>query len=189
VADLVYALPNDAIAADRPHAIDAALRELRTLSLHGSANMIVIREALARLMARHDLVPPVLFELARTQFTSLERAVACSSAGAIRMHALDIEQSLLDIARLYRGRGSVELDVVDLNARRLLVAAQAGDRSTAGSAAALAHAGALRSREAVGERVLRMAAAVDATPRSALKQMIESATDLLTATRAQRGSE
>jgi hypothetical protein len=97
---------------------------------------------------------------------------------------------LLDIARLYRGRGSVELDVVDLNARRLLVAAQAGDRSTAGSAAALAHAGAMRSREAVGERVLRMAGAVDAAaPSSGLKLMIESATDLLTATRAQRESE
>ena len=106
------------------------------------------------------------------------------------MHALDMEQTLLDIARLYRGRGSVELDFVGLNARRLLTAARAGDRSAAGSAAALAHAGALRNREAVGERVLRMAAALDAAaPRRGLKQMVEAATDLLTATRAQRGSE
>jgi hypothetical protein len=48
----------------------------------------------------------------------------------------------------------------------------------------------LRSREAVDERVVRTAAAVDAAaPRSGLKQMVDAATDLLTATRAQRGSE
>lgn len=189
VADLVYALPNDAIAAHRPLAVDAALRELRTMSLHGSANMIVIRDALAVLTARHDPVPPVLFRLARKQLTSLERAVARSRANGVRMHALDMEQTLLDIARLYRGRGSVDLDFVELNARRLLAAAQAGNRSTAGSAAALAHASAVRNKEAVGERVLRMAAAADAaTPSSGLKQIIEAATDLLAATRAQRAS-
>jgi hypothetical protein len=37
---------------------------------------------------------------------------------------------------------------------------------------------------------VRTAAAVDAAaPRSGLKQMVDAATDLLTATRAQRGSE
>ena len=145
VVDIVYALPNDAIEAPRPGELNAALKELRAIGLRGSGDVSLVRSSLAKLAGRGDPIPSVLMKLGRAQLDALGRALTRSEVAKSRMSALDLEQTMLDVARLYRGRGSVEFEVIDFYARRMLVAAQSGDRSTAGTAAALAHGVALRN--------------------------------------------
>jgi hypothetical protein len=177
--DIVYALPNDAIHSARPHELDVALRELQAISLEGSGSMNVVRNSFARLADRGDRIPSPLMKLGRIQLGALDRALTGSANAKARMNAMDMEQTMLDVARLYRGRGSVELDVIDLYARRMVAAAQSGDRATAGTAAALAHGVALRNATRIGSRVMKGAAAADAAAdRGSMAVMIKAASKL-----------
>ena len=177
--DIVYALPNDAIDSARPNELDVALRELRTISLHGSGSLDVVRNSFAKLADRGDGIPSALMKLGRAQLGALDPALTGSERAKARMNALDLEQTLLDVSRLYRGGDSVELDVIDHHARRILAAARSGDRATAGTAAALAHGVALRNATTIGSRVMKGASAADAAAnRGSMAVMIKAATKL-----------
>lgn len=53
------------------------------------------------------------------------------------MAALDLEHTVLDLARLYQTERPVDLDLLDLHARRMLAAVDADDLVAASTAAAL----------------------------------------------------
>jgi len=178
VVDIVYALPNDAIEASRPGELNAALKELRAIGLRGSGDMSVVRNSLAKLAGRGDPIPSVLMKLGRAQLDALGRALTRSEVAKSRMSALDLEQTMLDVARLYRGRSSVELEVIDFYARRMLVAAQSGDRLTAGTAAALAHGVALRNVTTIQDKVMKATAAADSAADGSMAAMARAATEL-----------
>ena len=179
IVDIVYALPNDAIDASRPGELNAALNELRAMSLRGTGDMNVVRNSVAKLAGRGDPIPSVLTKLGRTQLGALDRAITGSEEAKVRMSALDLEQTMLDVARLYRGRSSVELELIDLYARRMLAAIQSGDRATAGTAAALAHGVALRNVTTIQDKVMKASATADsAADRGSYSAMTRAANRL-----------
>ncbi len=136
--DIVYALPNDAIDASRPTELGTMFDELRVLSLHGRGNVAALRHAYERFVARGDAVPAILIELASDQLASLEQALGRADRHESRATAMDLERTVLDIARLYRTDVPVDLEVLDLLARRMVAAVAAGDPVAAATAAALA---------------------------------------------------
>ena len=138
----------------------------------------MVRNSLAKLARRGDPIPSVLMKLGRAQLDALSRAVTRSKETKSRMSALDLEQTMLDVARLYRGRSSVELEVIDLYARRMLVAAQSGDRSAAGTAAALAHGVALRNVTTIQDKVMKATAAADSAADGSMAAIARAATEL-----------
>ena len=178
IVDIVYALPNDAIDASRRGELNAALNELRAMSFSGSGDMNVVRNSLAKLAGRGDPIPSVLMKLGRTQLGVLDRGITGSEEAKVRMSALDLEQTMLDVARLYRGRSSVELELIDLYARRMLAAVRSGDRSTAGTAAALAHGVSLRNATTIQSKVMKASAAADSAADGSMAAMAKAATKL-----------
>lgn len=135
--DIVYALPNDAIGAPAPRQLGEALSELRGISTKGAGNIDKVRDALDTFAGGGDPLPEVLVELAAEQVSSLEEALGASDAEEARMAALDLEHTVLDLARLYQTERPVDLDLLDLHARRMLAAVDADDLVAASTAAAL----------------------------------------------------
>lgn len=138
----------------------------------------MVRNSLVKLAGRGDPIPSVLMKLGRTQLLPLDRALGGSENAKARMNALDLEQTMLDIARLYRGRSSVELELIDFYARRMLAAAESGDRATAGTAVALAHGVALRNVTTIQDKVMKASAAADSAADDGMSAMIRAATKL-----------
>ena len=150
--DLVYALPNDAITAPLPAELDAALEGLRAVDgVDGAA----VRRALESDAGTADPVPVPLLDLAAEQLDVLDASPEAA-------HALEV--TVLDLAHLYETGRPVDLDLLDLQARRMLAAVEAGDRAAAGVAAAVAGEVVARSATvdaAVGEALVAAGAAVD----------------------------
>ena len=78
------------------------------------------------------------------------------------MAALDLEHTVLDLARLYESERPIDLDVLDLHARRMLAAVAAEDMVAASTAAALAKGVAERNATSVGSEAADAAVAADA---------------------------
>ena len=160
--DIVYALPNDAIDKPLPRPLHLLLEKLREIGASGRGDSSPIRSALERFATRGDAVPPILVSLAREQLRALEDELVRSKEEAIRLAALDMEQTALDIVRLYESKQPVDLQVLDLQARRIEAATGAGDRAAADTAAAIARGVSERSAAILPPGVSRAAAATDA---------------------------
>jgi hypothetical protein len=164
--DIVYALPNDAIDAPRPAELQSLLDGLRTLSMRGNGEGGGLRPALETFIARGDAVPAILIRRAGAQLDELGRLMSRGDRSQIRTSAMDLEQTVLDIARLYRADPTVDLEVLDLLARRMLVAAHADDQVAAATAAALAKGVADRNSNSLTAPAAEAAAAADAAAKS-----------------------
>jgi hypothetical protein len=103
-----------------------------------------------------------LVELAAEQVSSLEEALGVSDAEEARMAALDLEHTLLDLARLYQTERPIDLDLLDLHARRMLAAVDADDLVAASTAAALARGVAERNITTLSNEAGDAAAGADA---------------------------
>ncbi len=160
--DIVYALPNDAIDASRPAELGTMFDQLRTLSLRGRGRVDALRHALEGFVARGDPVPAILIELASGQLASLDQALGRADRQESRATAMDLERTVLDIARLYRTDVPVDLEVLDLLARRMVAAADAGDPVAAATAAALARGVVERNVTTFTSGVMDSAVAADA---------------------------
>jgi hypothetical protein len=96
-----------------------------------------------------------------------------------RLAALDLEQTVLDIIRLYRTERPVDLDVLDMLARRIDAAVNGGDRAGAATAAAMAWGVSERSAQILPARIERAAAAVnDAADKKGLTHILRAASRL-----------
>ena len=160
--DIVYALPNDAIGAPVPRQLGDMLSELRGVGTKGAGNVDKIQEAFDTFAGGGDPVPEILVELAAEQLSSLEEALGASDAEEARMAALDLEHTVLDLARLYQTQRPVDLDLLDLHARRMLAAVDAGDLVAASTAAALARGVAERNITTLSSEAGDAAAGADA---------------------------
>jgi hypothetical protein len=160
--DIVYALPNDALDAPRPDELGAMLDALREISITGSGEAGSLRGALASYRARGDAVPDVLLRLARARLDALAAALGRGYGARARMVALDLEQTVLDLARLYRARRPVDLEVLDFQARRMAAAAEAGDAVAAATTAAIASGVSERNATRLPTRARCAAKAADA---------------------------
>ena len=159
---LVYALPNDAIDAPLPGELGVMLDGLQGISTNGSGHLASVREALSTFEERGDAVPTSLERLAHKRLGALDEALVGRSKDVVRVAALDLEQTVLDVVRLYRTEWPVDLDVLDLCARLALAATDAGDRATAATAAAIAKGVSERSTTILSHQTERAAAAFDA---------------------------
>ena len=160
--DIVYALPNDGIGAPVPEELTRMLDEVRRITTEGAGNIDRLVEALDGFTSRGDAVPEVLLELAAEQLDALDEALAGSDREEARMAALDLEHTTLDLVRLYQAERSVDLDVLDLHARRMLAAVAAEDLVAASTAAALAKGVANRNATTLAAEAAEAAAAADA---------------------------
>lgn len=160
--DIVYALPNDAIGAPVPRQLGDMLSELRGVGTKGAGNVDKIQEAFDTFAGGGDPVPEILVELAAEQLSSLEEALGASDAEEARMAALDLEHTVLDLARLYQTQRPVDLDLLDLHARRMLAAVDADDLVAASTAAALARGVAERNITTLSGEAADAAAGADA---------------------------
>jgi hypothetical protein len=138
--DLVYALPNDAIDAPAPVTLTSMRDELRSISVDGSGDLVGVAHAFGEYRPTDDPVPPVLLDLAATQLDALDRAEAAGDPDEMRASALDVELTVLDLLRLYDADQPADVDRLDLEARRLLLAVDAEDDAAAATAVAIARA-------------------------------------------------
>jgi hypothetical protein len=138
--DLVYALPNDAIDAPAPVTLTSMRDELRSISVDGSGDLVGVAHAFGEYRSTEDPVPPVLLDLAATQLDALDRAEAAGDPDEMRASALDVELTVLDLLRLYDANQPADVDRLDLEARRLLLAVDAEDDAAAATAVAIARA-------------------------------------------------
>jgi hypothetical protein len=159
--DIVYALPNDAINAPLPRELKALLDEVRAMTAQGQGVTAPIAGALNAFVQRGDPVPPILVRLARRQFGALDHALTGREENEARLAALDLEQTVLDMVRLYQTERPVDLDILDLYVRRIDAAVDDGDRAAAATAAAMAWGVSERSSTILPGKVERAAAAVD----------------------------
>lgn len=177
--DIVYALPNDAVGSPAPPEIGRMLTELRAISTEGAGGVDRVREALDAFTSRGDAVPEVLVELAGELLDSLDEALGSSDREEARMAALDLEHTVLDLARLYQTGRPIDLDVLDLHARRMLAAAAAEDMVAASTAAALAKGVAERNATSLGDGAAEAAVAADgAAEEEDLAAIAEAASEL-----------
>lgn len=160
--DIVYALPNDAIGAPAPRELGDVLSELRGISTKGVGNFDKVHEDFDTFAGGGDSLPEVLVELAAEQLDSLSEALGASDSEEARMAALDLEHTVLDLARLYQTERPVDLDLLDLHARRMLAAADAEDLVAAATAAAIARGVAERNTGTLSSEAADGAAAADA---------------------------
>jgi hypothetical protein len=160
--DIVYALPNDAIGAPAPRQLGEALSELRGISTKGAGNFDKVQEAFDTFAGGGDPVPEILVELAAEQLDLLDEALGASDSEEARMAALDLEHTVLDLARLYQTERPVDLDLLDLYARRMLAAVDADDLVAASTAAALARGVAERNITTLSSEAGDAAAGADA---------------------------
>jgi hypothetical protein len=158
---IVYALPNDAINAPVPIELSALLDEVRAMTVRGQGITARIAGALNAFVQRRDPVPPILVRLARRQLGALDQPLSGRQENEARLAALDLEQTVLDLVRLYQTERPVDLDVLDLYVRRIDAAVDAGDRAAAATAAAMAWGVSERSSTILPGKVERAAAAVD----------------------------
>ena len=147
--EIVYALPNDAIDARVPNELTDIMVSLGEISVAGSNIATELGRSLDSFVARDDAVPPVLIDLAYKQMDALDKQTARADSVGIRMTALDLEQTVLDIARLYRTERLVDLDAIDMHARRMIAAADSRDKAGAATAAAIANGIADRNPDTV----------------------------------------
>jgi hypothetical protein len=159
--DIVYALPNDAVGSAVSEELGRMLAELRAISTEGAGAIDKVREALDAFTSQDDPVPDVLVELAGEQLASLDEALGSSDREEARMAALDLEHTVLDLVRLYETERPVDLDVLDLHARRMLAAVTAEDMVAASTAAALAKGVAERNATSLGSKAAEAAVAAD----------------------------
>lgn len=159
--DIVYALPNDGINAPLPKELGEALSELRIISTEGAGNFDKVHEAFDTFAARGDALPKVFVDLAAEQLDSLDEALGSSDREEARMAALDLEHTVLDLARLYQTERPVDLYLLDLHARRMLAAVDAEDLVGASTAAALAKGVAERNATSLASEASEAAAAAD----------------------------
>jgi hypothetical protein len=159
--DIVYALPNDAVGSAVSEELGRMLAELRAISTEGAGAIDKVREALDAFTSQDDPVPDVLVELAGEQLASLDEALGSSDREEARMAALDLEHTVLDLVRLYETERPVDLDVLDLHARRMLAAVTAEDMAAASTAAALAKGVAERNATSLGSKAAEAAVAAD----------------------------
>lgn len=159
--DIVYALPNDAIDAPLPRELRDLRDEVRPLTVRGQGVSAPIADALSTFVQRGDAVPPILVGMARRQLRALDQALSVRKESEARRAALDLEQTVLDMFRLYRTKRPVDLDVLDLYVRRMVAAVDDGDRTAAATAAAMAWGVSERSAPVLPRKVERAAAAVD----------------------------
>jgi hypothetical protein len=177
--EIVYAVPTDAIDAPLPRDLSVMLTELRGLRTKGVGGIDKLRGALEGFAARDDPVPSSLVDLAGEQLDALDEALGGDEPAEARMAALDLELTVLDLARLYRTERPVDLDVLDLHARRMLAAGDADDLVGASSAAALARGVADRNIGTLPSEVAEAAAAADAAAEDEdLAAVVEAATGL-----------
>jgi hypothetical protein len=160
--DIVYALPNDAIGGPVPGELGRMLTDLRAISTEGTGGIAKLREAFDGFTSGGDAVPEILVDLAGEQLDSLEEAMGSSDREEARMAALDLEHTVLDLARLYQTKRPVDLDLLDLHARRMLAAADAEDLVAASTAAALARGVAERNITTLSSEAGDAAAVADA---------------------------
>jgi hypothetical protein len=103
-----------------------------------------------------------LVELAAEQVSSLEEALVASDSDEARMAALDLEHTVLDLARLYQTERPIDLDLLDLHARRMLAAVDADNVVAASTAAALARGVAERNITTLSSEAADAASGADA---------------------------
>lgn len=160
--DIVYALPNDAISAPASRELGEVLSELRVISTRGAGNFDKVHQDFDTFTGRGDPLPEVLVELAAEQLDSLNEALGASDSEEARMAALDLEHTVLDLARLYQTERPVDLDLLDLHARRMLAAVDAKDLVAAATATALARGVAERNTATLSSEAADAATAADA---------------------------
>jgi hypothetical protein len=182
--DIVYALPNDAINAPLPRELRVLLDEVRSMTVRGQGVTAPIADALNAFVQRRDAVPPILVQLARRQLGPLDQALNERKESEARLAALDLEQTVLDMFRLYGTERPVDLDVLDLFVRRIDAAVDEGDRAAAATAAAMAWGVSERSAKILPGKVERAAAAVDeAADKGELTDILQAAARLRAAIR------
>jgi hypothetical protein len=159
--DIIYALPNDAIGAPVPKELVRLLTDLRAISTGGAGAFDKVREALDGFTSRGDPVPGVLVQLAAEQLDALDEALGASDSEEARMAAFDLEHTVLDLARLYQTERPVDLDLLDLHARRMLAAVDAEDLVGASTAAALAKGVAERNATSLASEASEASSAAD----------------------------
>jgi hypothetical protein len=179
--DIVYALPNDGINAPLPKELGQALSELRVISTKGAGNFDKVRETFDTFAAGGDALPEILVDLAAEQLDSLDEALGSSDREEARMAALDLEHTVLDLARLYQTERPVDLDLLDLHARRMLAAVDADDLVAASTAAALARGVAERNITTLSSEAADAAAGADAAAEEENLAAIEGAASQLRA--------
>jgi hypothetical protein len=160
--DIVYALPNDGINAPFPKELGEALSELRVISIEGAGNLDKVHETIDTFAAGGDPLPEILVDLAAEQFDVLEEALVASDSDEARMAALDLEHTVLDLARLYQTERPIDLDLLDLHARRMLAAVDADDVVASSTAAALARGVAERNITTLSSEAADAASGADA---------------------------
>lgn len=116
--------------------------------------------------------------------TLFDQALTGREENEARHAALDLEQTVLDLVRLYQTERPVDLDVLDLYVRRIDAAVDDGDHAAAATAAAMAWGVSERSSAILPGKVERAAAAVDeAADKGELTNIFQAASRLRAAIR------
>jgi len=141
---VALALPTDAAAGAPPAALATLTRGARTTAeaagggRWAAASARVGAMAAAWRRAGPGDPPPLLGEELQGALVGLSRAVGGRQAGRVEQAAFQVEQAALDLQLRHRAPDQVDLDRLDLWARRLLADAAARDRgAVAGDVATL----------------------------------------------------